>query len=147
MFNKYFFLAIIIALQHNHINATRKKTKGLQSPTIKQEKKNCFIEKKHQCPYPNCTQKCLRKSHLNIHIRSHTGEQPFLCITCNQRFTQSSNLTKHQGTKKHLITFQKYVDDQTKTIPVDEHQHLESPLFQHIDISKDEIESWEKWCQ
>ena len=48
----------------------------------------------HQCPHCSYSTK-YGVSSLRQHIRTHTGEKPYSCEECGQRFTQSSNCSRH----------------------------------------------------
>ncbi|KAJ8025400.1 hypothetical protein HOLleu_32946 [Holothuria leucospilota] len=50
-------------------------------------------KKNYECSY--CGKKCNYASALKVHIRTHTGQKPFVCSFCNQSFIQSINLTRH----------------------------------------------------
>jgi len=47
----------------------------------------------HHCP--QCPAQFLKASHLKQHIRSHTGEKPYLCYKCNKQFTTRGSLNIH----------------------------------------------------
>ncbi|KAL1972471.1 hypothetical protein VTN31DRAFT_6885 [Thermomyces dupontii] len=55
-------------------------------------------KRKHQCPLPGCGKLFTQKTHLEIHMRAHTGDKPFMCREpgCGQRFTQLGNLKTHE---------------------------------------------------
>lgn len=69
--------------------------------------------RKKQCP--TCSRMFRSSSHLNRHLRIHTGAKPWSCEICNQRFAQRYNMTVHRRlhdsnsetgrSKNHLCNF------------------------------------------
>ncbi|KAH7912263.1 hypothetical protein BJ138DRAFT_808171 [Hygrophoropsis aurantiaca] len=47
---------------------------------------------------PHCPAKFTRTTHLNRHLRTHTGERLHRCDTCDAQFTRSDLLTRHKKT-------------------------------------------------
>ncbi|KAM3858013.1 zinc finger protein 40 [Diretmus argenteus] len=56
---------------------------------------------KYVCEF--CHRACAKPSVLLKHIRSHTGERPFPCVTCGFSFKTKSNLYKHKKSHAHAI--------------------------------------------
>jgi len=54
--------------------------------------------KRYQCHVATCSKFFFQKTHLEIHMRAHTGYKPFLCKepSCGQRFSQLGNLKTHE---------------------------------------------------
>ncbi|VDL90553.1 unnamed protein product [Schistocephalus solidus] len=60
--------------------------------------------KRHLCPYPGCGKAYSKLNKLREHVRSHTGERPYVCEHpgCNASFIRLYGLKRHQLTHSTL---------------------------------------------
>lgn len=52
-------------------------------------------ERPFPCTWEGCKWKFSRSDELVRHMRSHSGDKPFHCTTCSKRFARSDHLKKH----------------------------------------------------
>ncbi|KAM7183173.1 hypothetical protein V8F33_013749 [Rhypophila sp. PSN 637] len=94
-----------VPLQQLHLPGTQREplSSGTQSRSSK------LKARIYACEFPDCGKSFSHKTHLDIHTRSHTGEEPYVCsFGCGKRFTQVGNQKTHErrhtGMKPHKCT-------------------------------------------
>ncbi|XP_075932443.1 zinc finger protein ZFPM1 isoform X3 [Anarhichas minor] len=60
-----------------------------------QDKPKEFYPNERICPFPQCNKSCPSASSLEIHMRTHSGERPFVCLICLSAFTTKANCERH----------------------------------------------------
>ncbi|XP_030645359.1 zinc finger protein 40 [Chanos chanos] len=78
------------------VNFSMDQMSGITAKEQKPKKQGKYV-----CEY--CSRACAKPSVLLKHIRSHTGERPYPCVTCGFSFKTKSNLYKHKKSHAHAI--------------------------------------------
>ncbi|KAH0608137.1 uncharacterized protein H6S33_002189 [Morchella sextelata] len=68
-------------------------------PNLVAKKRKASTKGVNSCPYPDCGKTFTKPCRLEEHIRSHTGERPYICTAdpenCDKRFLRNSHLKAH----------------------------------------------------
>lgn len=67
------------------------------------------VERPYKCTFQQC-RKCFKNQHaLNVHMRTHSGIKPHVCIVCSESFSALSSLKiherKHTGEKPYVCKY------------------------------------------
>ncbi|RUS87656.1 hypothetical protein EGW08_004579, partial [Elysia chlorotica] len=62
--------------------------------------------KPYQCPFDGCDRSFTGKSKLELHVRSHTDERPFICDKCGHGFRGNQELKAHKLTHTNEKAYQ-----------------------------------------
>ncbi|KAM9808138.1 zinc finger protein ZFPM1 [Neosynchiropus ocellatus] len=65
------------------------------APSPPQDKPKESYPNERVCPFPQCNKSCPSASSLEIHMRTHSGERPFVCLICLSAFTTKANCERH----------------------------------------------------
>ncbi len=57
----------------------------------------------HPCEVPGCDKVFSKKTNLNHHMRSHTGEKPFSCDICHKSFGREFDCRRHRENVHKLV--------------------------------------------
>ncbi|XP_032468983.1 zinc finger protein ZFPM1 isoform X2 [Phocoena sinus] len=79
---------------------------GTSSPAVAapEEKPKETYPNERVCPFPQCRKSCPSASSLEIHMRSHSGERPFVCLICLSAFTTKANCERHLKVHTDTLT-------------------------------------------
>nr|XP_031545082.1 zinc finger protein ZFPM1 [Vicugna pacos] len=77
---------------------------GSPATAVPDEKPKETYPNERICPFPQCRKSCPSASSLEIHMRSHSGERPFVCLICLSAFTTKANCERHLKVHTDTLT-------------------------------------------
>ncbi|XP_060084028.1 uncharacterized protein LOC132563285 [Ylistrum balloti] len=105
---------------------------AVQTETSGRRRKHPQKPGRHICPF--CGRGCAKPSVLLKHLRAHTGERPYPCVSCGFSFKTKSNLYKHCKSRAHALKSGLIVGQSSSSMDISEE---EATNMEDIDDSED----------